>query len=277
MWNTTTFQRDGVRLVCGDSGGSGPAVLLLHGLAGQSHEWDPLSEHLGDRYRLLALDQRGHGASEWRPSDTSRAAFVADVVTVIRELAVAPVILAGQSLGGVTAIQTAAAHPDLVQALLLVEAGAAPGDTDLPGHIDGWLGSWPVPFATRRDAERFFGGGLVGAGWASGLIPSADGLRPSFDRRVVVDVIADHSRRSNWDDWTRISCPTTVVLGEQGILPAEEVAEMRRLRPDARFVTVPNAGHDLHLEHPAEVAGELQRLCGRSPSDRPERARSSKV
>ncbi|MEU7892805.1 alpha/beta hydrolase [Nonomuraea sp. NPDC049152] len=264
-----------MRLVCRDSGGSGPAVLLLHGLAGQSHEWDPLSEQLGDRYRLLALDQRGHGASEWHPCDTSRAAFVADVVTVIRELAVAPVILAGQSLGGVTAIQTAAAHPDLVQALLLVEAGPAPGDTDLPGHIDGWLRSWPVPFATRRDAERFFGDGPVGEGWASGLISSADGLRPSFDRRVVVDVIADHSSRSNWDDWTRISCPTTVVLGEQGILPAEEVAEMRRLRPDARFVTVPNAGHDLHLDSPAEVAGELQRLCGRSPSDHPERARSS--
>ncbi len=263
MWTTMTLEHDGVRLVCRDSGGPGPAVLLLHGLAGQSREWEPLGERLGGRYRLLALDQRGHGDSEPRPGDTSRAAFVADAVEAIRALDVAPVILAGQSLGGVTAIQTAAAHPDLVAALLLVEAGAAPGETGLPGQIDGWLGSWPVPFATRGDAAGFFGGGPVGEGWAAGLVSTPDGLRPPFDPEVIVNVVADHVHRSNWEAWARITCPATVVLGEQGILPAGEVAEMRRLRPDARFVTVPQAGHDLHLDHPAAVAGELDELARR--------------
>ncbi|MGW4468436.1 alpha/beta fold hydrolase [Nonomuraea sp. NPDC004354] len=262
---TTTVRRDGVRLVCRDSGGPGPAVLLLHGLAGQSREWEALGAHLGGRYRLLALDQRGHGGSEPRPGDTSRAAFAADAVAVIAELAAGPVILAGQSLGGVTAIQAAAARPDLVRALLLVEAGAAAGDDETPAEIDGWLGSWPVPFAAHEDAVRFFGGGPVGEGWASGLVAAADGLRPTFEREVVVDVIAAHARRSNWDDWAGIACPTTVVLGERGVLPAEEVAEMRRLRPDARFVTVPGAGHDLHLERPAAVAAELDRLLAPAP------------
>ncbi|MFE3452826.1 alpha/beta fold hydrolase [Nonomuraea sp. NPDC059194] len=266
MWNTTTLQRDGVRLVCRDSGGQGPAVLLLHGLAGQSREWEPLGEHLGGRYRLLALDQRGHGASEPRPGDTSRSAFVADAVAVIRELGVGPVVLVGQSLGGVTAIQTAAAHPDVVRGLLLVESGAAPGGSEVPGHIDGWLGSWPVPFATRQDAVRFFGDGPVGEGWASGLVSTADGLRPPFHREVVVDVIAAHTGHPNWADWAGITCPTTVVLGERGILPAGEVAEMRRLRPDARFVTVPDTGHDLHLERPAELAGAFEELMTRCSS-----------
>ncbi|NRQ39858.1 alpha/beta hydrolase [Nonomuraea sp. NN258] len=261
MWTTTTIERDGVRLACHDSGGPGPVALLLHGLAGQSGEWEPLARLLRGHYRLIALDQRGHGRSEPRPADTSRAAFTADVAAVISGLGVGPVILAGQSLGGVTALQAAAARPDLVRALLLVEAGAEAGGPELPGQIAGWLDSWPRPFAGRRDAVAFFGGGRVGEGWATGLVAADGGLGPAFDRDTLVNVITDHTRRANWAAWSGLTCPVSVLLGERGVLPAQEVAEMRRLLPRARFVTVPGAGHDVHLERPDETARELHRLA----------------
>ncbi|WP_143674623.1 alpha/beta fold hydrolase, partial [Streptomyces caniscabiei] len=109
-------------------------LLLLHGLAGHQGEWDDLVPRLlADGHRVVTYDARGHGASTRRPADMSRAACVRDAVTVIRELGLAhpgqaPLTLVGQSLGGHTAFLTAAAHPELLDSLILIEAG--PGAPD---------------------------------------------------------------------------------------------------------------------------------------------------
>jgi pimeloyl-ACP methyl ester carboxylesterase len=97
--------------------------VLSHGLAGHAGEWDVPAERLSSRHRVVAVDQRGHGASERHPQDVSRAAYVADVIAVVDQLALRRPVLVGQSLGGHTAMLTAAAHPGLVRALVLVEAG----------------------------------------------------------------------------------------------------------------------------------------------------------
>src|SRR4051794_10621100 len=101
-WVERTVVRDGVRLTARDHGGPGTPVLLLHGLAGHSGEWDTIAEALSD-YRVIALDQRGHGASEHRPAEVSRAAYVSEVNAVIDALGVDGTVLVGQSLGGRTA------------------------------------------------------------------------------------------------------------------------------------------------------------------------------
>src|SRR4051794_14320520 len=106
-----TLSRDGVRLACRDCGAGEPAVLLLHGLAGDLEEWAETAEWLRERCRVVALDARGHGRSERLPEDVSRAAHVGDVAFVIEELELAPVVLVGQSLGGLTALLATATYP----------------------------------------------------------------------------------------------------------------------------------------------------------------------
>lgn len=138
-WSEHTVTRDGVRLVCRDSGGPGQPVVLLHGLAGHAGEWDRTAQRLSPRHRVIALDQRGHGASERHPQDVSRDAYVADVIAVLDQLALRRPVLVGQSLGGHTAMLTAAAHPERVRALVLVEAAqAARTRTSLPTSAVGW-------------------------------------------------------------------------------------------------------------------------------------------
>ncbi|MFD0395741.1 alpha/beta fold hydrolase [Streptomyces nogalater] len=150
-WSERVVVRDGVRLVCRDGGGGpGPAVVLLHGLVSHTGEWDALAERLSGRHRMVAVDQRGHGASERHPGDVSRAAFVADVVAVAGQLGLDRPVLVGQSLGGHTALLTAAAHPALVRALVLVEAAPRDPDPRAPRDIGAWLDSWPVPFPPGR-------------------------------------------------------------------------------------------------------------------------------
>lgn len=136
------------------------------------------------------MDQRGHGASERLPPDVSRSAYVADVVAVADRLGLESPVLVGQSLGGHTAVLTAARHPALVRALVLVEAGAGEPNPDAPARIGAWLDSWPVPFRSRDTAVRFFGGGPVGEGWADGLEERDGLLWPRFDRDVMVGSLA---------------------------------------------------------------------------------------
>lgn len=102
MWTERTVTRAGVRLACRDwtpaataAGSNAPPVVLLHGLAGHAGEWDAAAAHLSPRHRVVAVDQRGHGASERRPADVSRAAYVADVVAVCEQLGLHRPVLVG--------------------------------------------------------------------------------------------------------------------------------------------------------------------------------------
>lgn len=224
--------------------------MLLHGLAGHAGEWDVLARSLSSGYRVVAVDQRGHGASERHPRDVSRAAYVSDVLAVVDQLALQRPVLVGQSLGGHTAMLTAAAHPGLVRALVLVEAGPGGANPNSPVDIGGWLDSWPTPFPSREAAAAFLGGGPVGAGWAAGLEEREGGWWPRFDRDVMVRSLAENAQRSFWHEWGQAACPTLVVLAQSSFIPAQEADEMFRRRPDIAAVSIPGTGHGLHLERP---------------------------
>lgn len=248
--------RDGVRLDCHDSGGDGPAIVLLHGLAGHAGEFAELRRALPPGLRCVAVDQRAHVPGQPVPGDLSRAAYAEDVVFVIQELGLAPAVLVGQSLGGHTAMLAAAARPDLVRGLVMIEAGPEADGPELPAEIGGWLDSWPVPFASRDQAAEFFGGGPVGAGWAAGLVERDGELWPRFARDAMVDAIATLVGTPSWPAWDSLAGPVLVVRGERGIMTDAEVARMTR-RPDTTLVTVLDAGHDVHLEQPAATAAAI--------------------
>lgn len=259
-WSERAVVRDGVRISCRDWAGSGTPLLLLHGLAGHAGEWDAVARELSPRHRVVAVDQRGHGASERRPRDVSRAAYVADAVAVCEQLGLRRPVLVGQSLGGHTALLAAAAHPEAFSALVLVEAGPGGPAPGVQAEIGGWLDSWPTPFPTRQAAVAFLGGGPVGEGWAAGLEERDGGWWPRFERDVMVDSLAENARRAFWDEWSRVACPTLAVLGRSGIIAPDEIAEMLRLRPQTVALSVPGTGHDVHLERPDVLLDLLREL-----------------
>jgi pimeloyl-ACP methyl ester carboxylesterase len=226
-------------------------VVLLHGLAGNAREWYQTASWLVGSHRVYAFDARGHGESERRPGDLSRAAYVADVVFWLDELDLAPVRLVGQSLGGHTAFLVAARHPDLVRSLVVAEStpAAAP---QFPQTVRRWLESWPVPFESREAAIAFFGGeSLWARGWASGLEASADGLRPRFEVDVMVASLDEIATTSFWDDWSRVRTPSLIVRAENGV-PRDDALRMTEMQPDAQLVEIAQAEHDVHLDKPIE-------------------------
>jgi pimeloyl-ACP methyl ester carboxylesterase len=189
---------------------------------------------------------------------------VDDAVAAIEELGLAPVVLIGQSLGGHTAFLVGAERPDLVRALVVVEATPAAEDARVAAQIGDYLSSWPVPFRSLDAAVDFFGGeSLRARAWAGNLVEEPDGLRPAFDPDVLVAAIAEALAQSYWDEWRAIRAPTLLVRGERGEVSRADAEQMAALNSAVETVAVPNAGHDVHLDAPAEWRAAVEGFLGR--------------
>ena len=255
--------RDGVALACADYGGDGQTVMLLHGLAGCAEEWRDTASTLANQHRVVAPDQRGHGRSQRRPQDVSRDAYVADVEMWLERFEAAPAVLVGQSLGGHTAFLVAARRPDLVRALVVVEATPEANPRGAEA-VSRWLASWPRPFASATHALRFFGGDSTWSrAWLRGLEVRTDGLWPRFDIDIMDATLKEASKTSYWSEWRTLSCPTLIVRGARGTA-LEEITRMKDLVPTAHATEIPDAGHDAHVDNPGrwqtELAAFLDRL-----------------
>jgi len=109
------------KLVYYDSAGGHPGeppLVLLHGATLRSEDWENIFPRLATRYRVIAYDARGHGKSA-RAAEYPLTALAADGARILREIAQAPAIVIGHSLGGATALVLAAREPSLVKALVL--------------------------------------------------------------------------------------------------------------------------------------------------------------
>lgn len=238
-----------VSIAVTDVGGDGPNLILLHGLAGNSREMLPTAVALRDEFRVLLMDQRGHGASTRRPADLSRDAYVRDVTEVIERYASGePSILVGQSMGAHTAFLTAAARPDLVGRLVMLEGHVA-GSED-PGEavsLGRYFASWPVPFADEDAARSFLGSDAVVDAWIADLEATPDGLRPRFDADVMERTIeAVHEPR--WDDWEALQIPTLAIFAKDGMFTDADKGELIRRRPSTDRIDLAAGGHDAHLD-----------------------------
>jgi pimeloyl-ACP methyl ester carboxylesterase len=104
-----------------DSGGGTagePPIVLVHGVTLRAEDWENIFPRLATRYRVIAYDARGHGKSG-RAASYALADLSEDLVRVLREIAAAPAIVIGHSIGGATALVTAAREPSLVRGLVL--------------------------------------------------------------------------------------------------------------------------------------------------------------
>jgi pimeloyl-ACP methyl ester carboxylesterase len=268
------LERGGVSLHAVDFGGRGSPIILLHGIAGYAGEWADTASWLRERHRVVGLDLRGHGDSTRTPSTVAPDAFVGDVSAWLDALGFEHATVLGQSFGGLIAFLTAARKPERVARLVVAEASPAP-DPGAVAVVRDWLESWPLPFADLDAAVRFFeGGSLRAQAWALGLEERDDGLWPRFDQATVLEALRESST-GHWDDWDSIRCPTLIVRGEHGMSTTDAEAMASRLG-HAGVETVPNAGHDLHLEQPTAWRAVVEPFLAdtSAPDPSPEGGRS---
>ena len=266
MIDRVVLRPGGVRIAVTDLGSDGPVVVLLHGLAGSARELLPTAHALKE-HRVFLVDQRGHGASTRLPDDLSRDAFVDDVVAVMEELVPGQrATLVGQSMGAHTAFLAAAARPDLVAGLVMLE-GHVSGNDD--SHEAAGLGryfaSWPVPFEDEAAARGFLGDDAIVDAWVADLEQTDDGFVPRFDAEVMQRTIeAVHEQR--WDEWEALQVPTLAVFAKHGMFSDADKDELIRRRPETNRVDLDSGSHDAHLDAFDEWIHVLRRWlpCERS-------------
>jgi pimeloyl-ACP methyl ester carboxylesterase len=227
-----------------------PPVVLLHGGNQSSHSWDLVSLHLADRFHVYALDQRGHGDTEWsRELDYSMDAMVDDAVAFIAEQAIDRPIIFGHSMGGRVTLQLALQRPELARALVIVDVGpevSAKGAKTIGEFVahniefddlDVFLENVARydPFRSRDHIARTA---------KYNLLVRADGKYVSkVDHRRVPTAMSV----IGLDEVAVISCPVLLVRGgESDVLLADAAERFVAALPDGKLVTVPRVGHNVH-------------------------------
>ena len=246
-----------------------PPLVMLHGITGHARTWDDEARVLATRYRVLALDQRGHGDSDPAPdTNYSDAALLGDLEAFAEALGLERISLVALSLGGRVAINFAGRHPTRVERLVVVDIGPEidPGGRVRVGQL---MASAPERFETvdevvahiRANAPLYSEAMLrQRAEHAVRALPGG-GFEWKYDRALREAIRQGRMRLPTdlWTEWRAITCPTLLVRGALSDILSEAIAtRMADELPTARLVVVTGAGHTVPGDQPAAFQSLLR-------------------
>lgn len=243
-----------------DWGGNGHPILFLHGGGINAHTWDVVCLMLRDRYQCVALDQRGHGDSEWSPAiDYGVETQVRDIEGFIEGRGLTNPVLVGQSMGGLNSMGYAIRHSAQLKGLVVVDVGPEinPAGTqrirDFSStpeldSLDAFLDR-AVKFNPLRD-PRVLRRSLF---YNLRQLPIGKWALKHDQRRASEEAsrIATEQRERIKGELTKIICPTLIVRGGKSDVLSDEGADrFARMLPKARWVRVEGAGHNVQGDNP---------------------------
>ena len=255
---------DGARLFYQDHG-SGTPVLALSGLSRNSTDFDYAAPHLADT-RLIRLDYRGRGASEWTGAATYTIPTEAgDAIALLDHLGLAQAAILGTSRGGLIAMALATFAKDRLAGACLVDIGPQLADAGME-TIKDFIGRNPVQKtyaeATAMRAELMAGfANVPESRWNEEVrkhyVETPDGLKINYDPALRDAVLAtgDAPLPDLWPLFDALEgLPLALIRGANSNLLTEGTADqMRARRPDMIFGNVPDRGHVPFLDEPAAV------------------------
>jgi pimeloyl-ACP methyl ester carboxylesterase len=254
--------------------GSGPPVVLVHGMVNSSRHWEAVALRLADEYTVVAPDLIGHGDSATPRGDYSMGAHAASIRDLLTGIGIDRATIVGHSLGGGVAMQFFYQFPQRTERLALVSSGglgpevspllrtaAVPGASGLLALAANRRVVSGFDAAGRRLRQRGVEKGIYLEAVARALRPlERRGAREAFLQtlRSVIDV---KGQRVSARDRLHLlaAMPTLIVWGERdNTIPLAHGYEAHRAVPHSRFETLPRAAHFPHLEDPEGLAAVLR-------------------
>lgn len=248
-------------------GGSGPVLLMLHGIAGSSRAWKEVMPELAKSYTVIAPDMLGHGESAKPLGDYSLGAYASGMRDLMVALDVERASVIGQSFGGGVAMQLAYQHPEMVERLVLVDAGGLGREVSwmlravtLPGSE--LVLPFVFPKAVRGVGDRI-SSTLASRGvhaprmaemWrAFGSLTDVDN-RAAFVRTMRAVIDPGGQSISALDRlYLAAHLPTLIVWGDQDtIIPVAHGHAAHEAIPGSELVIIEGAGHFPHTENPRQ-------------------------
>ena len=259
--------------------GSGPPLIILHGLYGSSDNWVTIAKELGKTFAVYLPDQRNHGQSPHHDNHDYNC-MRDDLYNLASDLKLKKFFLAGHSMGGKTAISFAIKWPEMINGLLIADISPFTNENfKLSSYNEHYsilkaiLSIDLNNISSRGDAESILSG-KIPSGKVRGFI--LKNLQRTTDNNFIWKLNAS-SLLNNLDkimegvDLKEVlnqnitGFPVIFLKGsDSGHLPAEDYWNISKIFPAAEFVEVQNAGHWIHADRPDEVIGNILRLLNHS-------------
>lgn len=250
-----------------------PPIVLLHGGHQSAHSWDLVSLHLAQRFRVLALDQRGHGDSEWaRDVAYTNHEMSLDAEAFIGAMGLQRPILMGHSMGGRNAMLLTRRSPSLLRAMVIVDVGPEVSDRGR-AMIAGFVRDNEEfddlehfvrnvqqydPYRSREHIERTVKYNMLQR--ADGKFVSKCDGNP---RRLGVVRGVGPQENITLDDAPAFDLPVLLVRGaDSRILTADAAERFRAALPRGELVSVPNCGHNVHGQNTLGFIEAVQGFLG---------------
>jgi len=271
-----------LRLAYCEYAGEGRPVVLLHGVASNARIWLPVAPLLAPRFRVLAVDQRGHGQSDKPASGYDFPSVVRDVLEFVDALGLERPVIAGHSWGGNVALELAARHPDRLAGLVLVDGGfmemsARPGMTWEQAERD-----LAPPDLTHLTPAQLLEGAKqweLGAIWSEAVeaallgnfqVTEAGTIRPYLSRENHMQVVRALWEERPSDLYRDVRCPVLFVLAERegggrvrewNEMKREAVGRAQERLPDCEVRWFKETIHDIPLHRPRELAQAIEEFA----------------
>jgi pimeloyl-ACP methyl ester carboxylesterase len=255
---------NGIDLFYLDTQTQGDTIVCLHGRWGRGETWVDLMHHYGEKYRIIAPDQRGHGLSGKPVSKYTADEMAADIIALLNYLDLESIILVGHSMGAYIAGYLTTNYPGRVKALALLDksaAGPAKGST-LPveeiAPIDPISKDWPLPFSSLTEARACIRNAMESElsyqYFMNSLIEELDGYHMMYSAQAMAANIA------YYQDWfellPQIKCPVLLIKASgQEAVPDVDFNRMQSLLTDCMAFEMSDPDHNVHLANPQEFYG----------------------
>lgn len=264
--------------------GSGPALLLIHGIGDNSTTWTPVHSRLAQRFTVIAPDLLGHGLSDKPRADYSVAAYANGMRDLLSVLDVDKVTVVGHSLGGGVAMQFAYQFPQLLERLILVGAGGVTRDVNIALRFASLpvggealaLLRLPLVLPVLQTAGRLLGGALGSTGLGRDMPnmlriladlpePTASAaftrtLRAVVDWRGQVVTMLDRCYLTE-------SVPVQLIWGEQdAVIPVSHAHMAHAAMPGSRLEVFAGSGHFPFHDDPERFVDLVEEFIDATPA-----------
>jgi 2-(acetamidomethylene)succinate hydrolase len=246
---------DGHRIAVRTWAGNGPPLLLIHGISSAGSVWNPIIPRLAREFTPVAIDQRGHGASDKPETGYLYDDYVGDLAGVLDALGLDRPLIVGHSLGGIVTLWWAARYPDRAAGLVIEDSPLHSGEDYMPA-FDEWLmlNAMPEEDLRAHYAEAY-------PEWPPELVLERARLMAGTARGVFAELRADSLAHHGVDriaEISGISSPVLLIHGDLeagGMVTPEDAAAFEDRLANAASVRIPGAGHTLHRERPDDFLG----------------------
>lgn len=243
--------------------GEGRPLMILHGLFGFSDNWQTHAKKLAEYYRVILVDLRNHGRTEWS-DDFSYDLMADDVFELCQKLQLEDLIVMGHSMGGKVAMRLAQKHENCLEKLIVVDMGVKEYSMHHEHILAGIHSVKPTEITSRRQAEEQLSKFIDSKGIRQFLLKNlywvekgklAWRMNVKILEKEMANILSPIPQKE-------VMLPTLFIRGGiSNYILDEDIEGIEGVFPDSEVITIQNAGHWVHAEQPREFIETVLSFC----------------